>query len=271
MKPFLGGSEDFNIPQSCASEFHGTMVGTSSGILDELIYHWTIGHPPMFEHENPSLASLSYYPLKIVAAEWVNYIAVMAFSIREHERSPKLSADLVNELEKLNTDVRLLQAWSRRALSTQVKMRQVLRFISLHEDQNNPCGAWTAIREDYEFISVEVANHASRLESMIPITMSFVQLIESRRSLAETENVARLTVLALVFVPLSYVATLFSMSDNFRPGGELFWVYFVVAVPLTLTAILVAKVPLISARCFFDRLKKDMIKRKEKRSLREDC
>ena len=75
---------------------------------------------------------------------------------------------------------------------------------------------------------------------MIPVVTSFIQLIESRRALLETANVTRLTVLAIIFVPLSYVATVFSMSEKYGPGGPNFWVYFAVAVPITLLVLLLA-------------------------------
>ena len=47
-----------------------------------------------------------------------------------------------------------------------------------------------------------------------------------------------LTILGITFIPLAYVASLFSMSDGYRPGGELFWVYFAVALPLVVLIII---------------------------------
>ena len=56
----------------------------------------------------------------------------------------------------------------------------------------------------------------------------------------------RLTALAVIFIPLSYVAALFSMADAFAPGGQLFWVYFVTAVPLAVGVGVVAKVDVVA-------------------------
>ena len=52
-----------------------------------------------------------------------------------------------------------------------------------------------------------------------------------------------ITTLALVFVPLSFISSLFGMKDVNAPGGGLFWVYFAVAVPVTLLVYLVARPP----------------------------
>ena len=58
---------------------------------------------------------------------------------------------------------------------------------------------------------------------MIPIVVaSFIQLRESRRALWKTANVTRLTVLAIVFVPLSFIATIFSITEQFGPRGPKF-------------------------------------------------
>ena len=65
------------------------------------------------------------------------------------------------------------------------------------------------LRDGCDFVSTNIKKHTNRLESMIPIVASFIQLRESRRALWKTANVTRLTVLAIVFVPLSFIATIF--------------------------------------------------------------
>ena len=80
--------------------------------------------------------------------------------------------------------------------------------------------------------------------------MSLVQVIDARHALAETANISRLTVLALIFVPLSYVSSLFSMNSQNMPGSPHFWVYFAVAVPVTLLVFLLARPPTWIGRTF---------------------
>lgn len=48
----------------------------------------------------------------------------------------------------------------------------------------------------------------------------------------EAKNSKTLTIIGLVFIPLAYTSALFSMSDEYRPGRESFWVYWVTAVPI---------------------------------------
>ncbi|KAF4971280.1 hypothetical protein FSARC_1850 [Fusarium sarcochroum] len=57
---------------------------------------------------------------------------------------------------------------------------------------------------------------------------------EQQLSLEAADRTRNITTLGLVFVPLAYIASLFSMSDDFGPGGAKFWLYFAIAIPVTL-------------------------------------
>lgn len=46
-----------------------------------------------------------------------------------------------------------------------------------------------------------------------------------------------MTYIALVFIPLSFTSTIFSMSDDFGPGKDRFWIYFATAIPLLLVVL----------------------------------
>ncbi|KAF2825393.1 hypothetical protein CC86DRAFT_446724 [Ophiobolus disseminans] len=241
--PFLGGCEAFQTSNEREYDLKGQSGATKRGMLEDLVQYWTVSAPSMFDPCNPTLRAMAYYPLKIVAAEWVNYIAVMAFSLKAYELSMKPSSNLSDELIKLNFNLRNLQTWRRRVLSTQGKLRQAVRFIYRRQAVNGASENWDALWEDYQFIIAEIDNHGQRLEAMIPVVTSAVQLVESRRSLIATTNVSRLTVLALIFIPLTYVASIFSMSEQFGPGGSKFWVYFTVSVPITAIVVGIANPP----------------------------
>lgn len=196
----------------------------------------------MFDASQPSVQALSYFPLKVVAAEWVNYISAMCFALRPHE-ADNISDDLLAELDKLSLSLKVLQAWSRRALTGIEKINQMIRFIRSNEALYSVSEDWRTLCEDFELIRTGIQEHASRFESMVPVATSFIQLIESRRALRESANVTRLTFLATFFLPLSYVASLFSMGERYGPDGIRFWVYFAVALPITLCTFFFAKAP----------------------------
>lgn len=75
---------------------------------------------------------------------------------------------------------------------------------------------------DFEYISTNIEEFGRMLESSISVVRSVVQIVEARRSFNEASDIRRLTVLALIFVPLSYVSSLFSMNSTNAPGSRHF-------------------------------------------------
>ena len=106
---------------------------------------------------------------------------------------------------------------------------------------------WKDSTPDYQYLYLRFKEISRRANGLNGSTAALAGLTNNRhavkaqelaleateRSIREAKSVKALTILGVVFVPLAYVATLFSMSDSYGPGGELFWVYFLVAIPLT--------------------------------------
>ncbi|EEU38403.1 uncharacterized protein NECHADRAFT_26045, partial [Fusarium vanettenii 77-13-4] len=260
MTPFLGGCEDFRdktTPHDSGVTLQLNNNSTNKnykaqsdrrGMLDELVYYWMSASTPalaMLEASAPpSLQALAYLPLRIVAAEWVNYITLIDFSLKEYEwrgsdgrvSSTRLVAgpmDWTDKLDALDARLRALQTWRRRVMASTRKMRQVARHAA--------GAAWAALKEDYAALATEITDHANRLESIIPVVTTGMTLLENRRALAEAANVGRLTALAFFFLPLTFVAGLFSIDGSYGPSGSQFWVYWAVAIPLVALAMLLAR------------------------------
>ncbi|KAJ4377624.1 hypothetical protein N0V83_000451 [Neocucurbitaria cava] len=66
-----------------------------------------------------------------------------------------------------------------------------------------------------------------------------MQIVDSRRSIAEAESVSKLTELAFVFIPLSFVASLFSMQIHELDEGVSLYLFVVVAIAFVLVAYVV--------------------------------
>lgn len=78
---------------------------------------------------------------------------------------------------------------------------------------------------------------------MVPVVTSVLQIADTRRSLKEAANITRLTNLALLFVPLSFVASLLSMNGGVTRHDLA--IYFAIAIPLCVVVFFVARVPVI--------------------------
>lgn len=240
LKPYLGPVEDFLDRSPFARQPSDCEERLGLGMSNDLVQYWSRGFSDCFDMTDPTIQSLAYYPLRIVAAEWVKYVAVMHYCIKHYE----YQEDGTPELEKFDTNLRELQSWRRRSMMSQQKLQSVIRFLKARcSSDSNDVHIMQPLTWDFEFIKGQIDEYGRRLENMIPLLTSLVQIVDARRSFAETANITRLTVLALIFVPLSYISSLFSMNSTNAPGSQYFWVYFAVALPVTLTVVTIARPP----------------------------
>ncbi|KAH6642910.1 hypothetical protein C7974DRAFT_386384 [Boeremia exigua] len=221
VNPYLGTYENFmDLPRFSESwDQDQTGINLRQSMANDLIGYWK----------------------KSLAAEWVKYIAVMQHCIKMYEYE---GSQL--DLEKFNMDLRELQGWRRRSMISQQKIRAVIRHLRTQPSLNpEHVSCIDKVLQDYTVIESDIEDAGRRLENMLPVVTSLVQIIDARQSFAETANISRLTVLALIFVPLSYISSLFSMNSENMPGSSGFWVYFAVAIPVTVIVFLVARPPTV--------------------------
>lgn len=244
LRNYLGTYESFVEPRPFSEwdDEEPAIPYHPQGMFDDLQRYWAHECPPSFDRENPSIQSLANYTLHVVAAEWTKYVALMQQCLKQyeynHDQLPALS------LDKFDRDLRELQSWRRRTLMSQTKIKSVLRFLAPRCDgMEKPEQGLERLRNDFEHLQDSIDAVGRRLESTLPVVMSFVQITDARRSFAETADISRLTILALIFVPLTFVSSLFSMNTENLPGSGDFWVYFAVAIPLTGFVVAIARPP----------------------------
>ncbi|KAK4206030.1 hypothetical protein QBC37DRAFT_435515, partial [Rhypophila decipiens] len=223
-----GGFEDFVQSASFAS-FTSVTTDRSwdkRSILSSLI-HYFRSYPPGFIRSKPSILSFGYYPIRIVLAEWILYTHLMSRYFKYYEYTLH---DIENRLH--NSDIIDLQRWRRRSMQSQHKLILLSEFVDYWLPQEADKQPWNLVLKDISYVLSQLQHYNRSLEHIIPVATSMVQLLDSRRWMLEAANVSRLTFIALVFVPLSWVASIFSMSESYSPGHENFWVYFATALPV---------------------------------------
>jgi hypothetical protein len=107
-------------------------------------------------------------------------------------------------------------------------------------------GDWKDSKSDYQFLydqckdlqhQVEMLNTSiTGLASIAASRQSFkeqqIWLAAAERSVKEARRARALVLVGLVFIPLAYTASLFSMTDPYGPGSPQFWLYFAISFPL---------------------------------------
>jgi hypothetical protein len=217
-------------------------------LLDDISYYWT---EVATSAEISSALNNSYnstlFLRNIIASTWMNtneYIQAILSELEtklwEIERmiSPELShaekdsymGDFTIALNEVNTMRRRLN-WFINEMK--VNCEALGTSTDPLPDRSKQSGDFVAI---YDRL-VSYQNWAERLMNVITTS---VNLMEMEKTIADSKSLARLTVLGFFFIPLSFIATIFSMGGEFLVGQSKFWIYFAVSVPLTLLVFAVA-------------------------------
>ncbi|KAL8313007.1 hypothetical protein RB597_005714 [Gaeumannomyces tritici] len=259
-KPLHGGFEDFVQPAPFSS-FEAATGNIDRNLQDPphqrsmlgSLVHYFVNHRRLQGFSANAMPSnvltMGYYPIRIALAEWVLYTHLASRYVKFYEYTLR---DVHIRLH--DSDIVDLQRWRRRCKQSQHKLALLVEFVHHwrpHKHQEQRLGddndidkqqqLWDLVLKDIGFLQSQLRDHSHSLEQMIPVATAMVQLLDSRQSIAQSANVTRLTYIALVFVPLSWVAGLFSMSERYSPGGNgEFWVYWATALPLLLVVLLLS-------------------------------
>ncbi|KAH6963268.1 hypothetical protein DER45DRAFT_582771 [Fusarium avenaceum] len=234
-----GGIEDFERSASFSALSHQSAhkYWNNYSMLSCLLHYFGSNYS-MIQHEPVTILGLAYYPVRIILNEWNMYTS------------------LVSRYSKLhNEDVIDLQRWRRRSQQSQHKLTALSDFINFQLDGEPKERRWTQVLQDIRYLQRQIEIYSMSLEQMLAVATSMVQILDSRRSITEALHIKRLTYVALVFIPLSWVASLFSMGEGFLPGQQFFWVYFSIGVPLVVLVLLLSAAPYYKLGHLYKRMK----------------
>lgn len=185
-----------------------------------------------------SIFDLAVYSIQMVISEWTLYSSLMGQYLKLYEFSFETLTSLTNaEVSDIMLD---LHRWRRRGQRSLEKLSTLKSFIK----QNSTVPTLgKPLLEDVDFLATQIGEYRQSLESMVPMLTSMIQLMESRRAMEETVYVKRLTHIALFFLPLSFVASLFSMNEGFAINTSGFKVYLATALPLLVVVLIFSNLP----------------------------
>lgn len=92
----------------------------------------------------------------------------------------------------------------------------------------------SSLLKDYNFLIGRCAQLAAKCEAGSEILVSAAQLLEAQKGINQAKQVHDLTKLAFIFIPLSFVASIFGMNVSAFKDDPPIWIYFVIALPLTM-------------------------------------
>ncbi|KAK7953358.1 hypothetical protein PG988_014052 [Apiospora saccharicola] len=228
-----------------------------SSLLDDLLFYLK-NHSDALEA--PIVPrSLRVFAEKIVASHFLKLAEFLQTNIdivqwhlsRRHD----LTLFAVAAVEELWSDV---QAWQRRTAEYQDDLEAIM--LQLHiplrelEVTGSQMRSWAGSTADFQYLLRryrEIGRRTQGLADAISALGSLagnramsgsadLSLQEAARAGREARSMKTLTTLGLLFLPLSFSASVFSMADAYLPGNSMFWVYFAVSLPLVVFVFLLS-------------------------------
>lgn len=200
--------------------------------------------------------SVITFAKKIIASHYLQ-LTQFVRSIISHKQSPLSKNDYMDlryfDTERVSTQWSDMQALTRRLAEYTEDVEgimvqcgiplQPLDNVVVFEAATKP---WDDCTADFQFIRHRLGDARRRTDALNDSFTALVGMADNRRALAEQARSLRearstkaLTLLGLVFLPLAYTASLFSMTAPYGPGDEKFWLYFAISVPLILCVVVV--------------------------------
>lgn len=195
-------------------------------MLEDLCYYFMNHARLIAEHEWQSPLTSSLFLKKIVAAHYlqlIDYIKAMLPSLEL-----RLTTAWVDEQEQW----RSLQTISRRCGNYSDDIEDTLLSLGYPleaKDVSEKCD-WRDCKKDFQYIYFRLKILKQRADTLMQAMTGLASIAGNRQNLEEAKRVKRLNLLALLFIPLAYTSSLFSMQDNYAPGNAHFWIYWVSAL-----------------------------------------
>ncbi|KXS94952.1 hypothetical protein AC578_6127 [Pseudocercospora eumusae] len=105
-------------------------------------------------------------------------------------------------------------------------------------DETGILSLWT----DFKNIKQQMTDSQNRINSIQTMAGNVINTEEARRAVRQNKNLARLTFLATIFIPLNFTTSFLSMSADFgsSPGAiKTIWLFFAIGVPIMMLALLI--------------------------------
>ncbi|CAG8953002.1 hypothetical protein HYFRA_00003192 [Hymenoscyphus fraxineus] len=182
--------------------------------------------------------------LSLVAAEWmsvVSYIITGLTNIEwelEHPYYRKDSDGLTGLLDRLHPLRRLIPVYRMMICET---LNTILNKDSLPKANDNPASTHLGkLRSDFEAILQSIEQPQTRTQNIISLATTIIGVEENQRAMKMNKNLVRVTYLAVIFAPMAFISSFFSMTPDLATLKQTIWIYFAVAVPVTVTCLIIA-------------------------------
>lgn len=246
--------------------------------LFENVIQWTM--KPYWPSPNPTQKSGSAVDspnepiipiqafLHLVCSEWITMYCYISTRLSQLEWEISFPQEFLLE-QAADSSLRKLHTWRRLVPLYHTMLSETLSHVfrfpspSLSGNATTPY-PFHALEPSFKHALDQIKELQTRLDRLTVIATSSITIADARASLRENRNVSRLTWLAAIFIPLTFITGLLSIQPDVTQLTESFKYYFAIALPLTVITVGVTIITTWKGDWIAKRLKGKAKKGKEK-------
>ncbi|KIW06514.1 uncharacterized protein PV09_02947 [Verruconis gallopava] len=206
--------------------------------LDEMVFYWTkVAPESLIKKAQAQSSNTAFYLLKHIAQHWVNQLELINTTMAKAEwfsddYQAKIEDDL--SLQKWKADLKDINYIAKDINYMRRHLNHFWRAMILNLERvgvqlgsegidENASLAIQGVQKDFLTIHTRMEPLRSRAEALSTVASDLANLRAAYRGVHDSEFGMRLSLFASIIFPLTLVASIFSMSDNYLPGAPDFW------------------------------------------------
>jgi hypothetical protein len=214
--------------------------------LDEQVFYWTkVASKDLIQKTNKESSNAAYYLLKHIAQHWTNQLELINCTVAKGEylsddyqakidgdESQQHWKDGLIHVNLITKDINYMRRqmnhfWraiilNLERLGIQLGCEEVDTKLSL---------ALQGAQKDLLTIHTRMQPLRERSEALTTIANDLANLRAAFRGVHDGEFGLRLSLFASVIFPLTLIASILSMSDDYLPGAKSFWKFWAISLP----------------------------------------
>ncbi|KAJ5710859.1 hypothetical protein N7488_005015 [Penicillium malachiteum] len=246
-KPFRGGYSDLRPWQSS----HTPTAPSRRSLFDDIIFYWLNAKKHDVESIFENCVNTTLFAQQIVASHWYELLDLQLKPLSNLDLTSKSksgsagqtlsTAEWREELNYYNKRLSLLGLLQRRLMWYKQEMLLSLERLGFTPGELPSSAVASSLRimgRDFQAILHELDLRESRVDNLAGVVTDSINLSNALRSVQDARIGLQLSIVGAIFFPITLVAAIFSMGDDYAPGAKKFWLPWVVAIPLVLILIL---------------------------------
>ncbi|EME41552.1 hypothetical protein DOTSEDRAFT_46532 [Dothistroma septosporum NZE10] len=217
--------------------------------FDELVHYWTTcADQTLLDAVQKRPINAAYFLVKFVAQYWSHQLDLIACGVANGEwfsDDHEANFNATSTLNSFKEDLRNLAFATKDINYMRRQMSHFERVITLNMERLGMQLGDEAVditlpraladaQKDFLTIAARLRPFRERVDDLTTIANEIAGLHAAYKSIQDGEQGLRLSLFASIIFPLTLVASIFSMSDRYRPGQAKHWVFWAASIPLTI-------------------------------------